>query len=65
MSLVGKPAPDIELECVLGDEGRLWRLAELSGQWVMVVFFPHAFTSLCASEVTAFSSLAPRLAAPL
>ena len=62
MSLVGRPAPDIELEGVLADEVRVFTLAELSGRWVLLVFFPHAFTGLCGSEVAAFAALAPRLA---
>ncbi|HEU4490550.1 MAG TPA: redoxin domain-containing protein [Jiangellales bacterium] len=45
---VGQPAPDF----ALGDQhGVPWRLVDLRGMTVVVLFFPWAFTDICASEL--------------
>ena len=38
---VGDPAPEFSLA---GSDGRTWTLSALRGQWVVVAFFPKAFT---------------------
>lgn len=38
---VGDPAPEFSLP---GSDGRTWTLSDLRGQWVVVAFFPKAFT---------------------
>ncbi|HSK25967.1 MAG TPA: redoxin domain-containing protein [Jiangellales bacterium] len=45
---IGRPAPAF----VLGDQhGVPWRLADMSGMTVVVLFFPWAFTDVCSSEL--------------
>ena len=39
---VGQPAPDFELP---GSDGQVHRLSDLRGRYVVVAFFPKAFTS--------------------
>lgn len=38
----GQPAPAFELP---GSDGQIHRLEDLRGKWVVVAFFPKAFTS--------------------
>ena len=38
---VGQMAPDFELQ---GSDGQSHRLSDLAGQYVMIAFFPKAFT---------------------
>lgn len=38
---VGDPAPEFSLP---GSDGQTWTLSALRGQWVVVAFFPKAFT---------------------
>lgn len=38
---VGQPAPDFELA---GSDGQTHRLADMRGHYVVVAFFPKAFT---------------------
>ena len=45
---IGEPAPDFALR---DQHGRLVRLADLRGTTVVLVFFPHAFTSTCTGEL--------------
>lgn len=64
--LVGKPAPDFSLPAVLAD-GTLvedFTLSEaVDGRPALVFFYPHGFTGICASELTALDRQMDTLAA--
>lgn len=49
----GELAPDFE---VSAHDGSRIRLSELRGRWVVVYFFPKAFTPGCTRETQAFAS---------
>jgi len=49
---VGSPAPDFTLPSTSGAEVTL---SSLRGKKVLLAFFPLAFTSVCTSEMSAFS----------
>jgi peroxiredoxin (alkyl hydroperoxide reductase subunit C) len=55
MSLVGKPAPDFELEGYLNGEFNKYKLSSYRGKWVILLFYPLDFTFVCPTEVLAFS----------
>lgn len=48
MSLLGKPAPEVEL---FDDEKNLFRLSDHRGSNVVLLFFPAAFTGVCTTEL--------------
>src|SRR5690242_10749027 len=52
MVRVGDPAPDFKLK---GTDGKEHALADYKGKWVVLFFFPKAFTTVCQSEVAEFS----------
>lgn len=49
---VGSPAPDFSLPSTSGHQ---ITLSELRGKNVLLAFFPLAFTSVCSTELCAFS----------
>lgn len=49
---VGAPAPDFTLASTSGEDVTL---SKLRGQNVLLAFFPLAFTSVCTSEMCAFT----------
>jgi peroxiredoxin Q/BCP len=51
--LIGSLAPDF---AVLSTENRLVRLDDYAGRWLVVFFFPKAFTPGCTKEATAFTA---------
>jgi peroxiredoxin (alkyl hydroperoxide reductase subunit C) len=61
MSLVGKQAPDFDLEGYFnGDFGR-YKLSDYRGKWVILLFYPLDFTFVCPTEVINFSDSADEL----
>jgi len=54
-SLVGNPAPNVILDAVLAGKGSTRiDLTDYRGKWVVLFFFPAAFSGVCGSEVEAF-----------
>lgn len=58
MVQVGQPAPDFELEGVVGDSFEKIKLSDYRGKWVVLFFWPMDFTFVCPTEVTAMSKRA-------
>ncbi len=58
---VGATAPEFALPSVnAGDDmPRPARLADYSGRWLMLIFYPRDFTFVCPTELTAFSARLP------
>jgi peroxiredoxin (alkyl hydroperoxide reductase subunit C) len=61
MSLVGKQAPDFDLEGYFKGEFSRFRLSEQKGKWVILLFYPLDFTFVCPTEVLNFSAAANEL----
>ncbi|TJY40978.1 peroxiredoxin [Cohnella pontilimi] len=58
--LVGRPAPDFNLETALGngtDFGAA-KLSDYRGKWLVFFFYPLDFTFVCPTEITALSEAA-------
>lgn len=55
--LVGKKAPDFSMEALAADGENFTRvsLADYSGKWLVLFFYPMDFTFVCPTELTAFS----------
>ncbi|MDP1662806.1 MAG: peroxiredoxin [Phycisphaerales bacterium] len=56
----GDKAPDFERT---DQSGRVWRLDELAGRWVVLFFYPRDFSPVCTRQACAFRDLTPRLLA--
>jgi alkyl hydroperoxide reductase subunit AhpC len=66
MLTVGDRFPPFDLPAVVGwDEPRVTRIRseDVAGRWLVVFFWPMDFTSVCPTEIAAFSRLAPQFAA--
>ncbi|MGV8084857.1 MAG: peroxiredoxin [Candidatus Bilamarchaeum sp.] len=55
MTLVGKKAPDFELEGVLNNEVKPFKLSQFKGGWTVILFYPRSFTGVCQSEIKGFA----------
>jgi peroxiredoxin (alkyl hydroperoxide reductase subunit C) len=56
MSLVGNPAPAFTMPAVDGRGHDLTvNLADYGGRWLILFFYPHDFTFVCPTEITALS----------
>jgi peroxiredoxin (alkyl hydroperoxide reductase subunit C) len=58
MSLVGKPAPDFELEGYFNGQFKKYKLSDYRKKWVVLLFYPLDFTFVCPTEVLNFSAAA-------
>ncbi|MBP1695814.1 MAG: peroxiredoxin-2-like [Deltaproteobacteria bacterium] len=61
MSLVGKPAPDFELEGYFTGQFSKYKLSDYRKKWVLLLFYPLDFTFVCPTEVLNFSAAAEDL----
>ncbi len=64
---VGKPAPEFELQAVLGEGTGLDRFGSISlneikeaGKWTVLYFYPLDFTFVCPTEIKRFNELYPK-----
>ncbi len=60
MSLVGKPAPDFELEGYFNGQISRYKLSDYRRKWVVLLFYPLDFSFVCPTEVLNFSAAAER-----
>jgi alkyl hydroperoxide reductase subunit AhpC len=58
MTLVGKPAPDFELDGYFKGKFEKYSLKSLGGRWVYLLFYPLDYTFVCPTEVLSFSKQA-------
>ncbi len=62
MSLVGKPAPEFELEGYFDGQFNKYKLSDYRKKWVILLFYPLDFSFVCPTEVLNFSAAAGSLA---
>ena len=60
MSLVGRPAPDFELEGCFNGQFNKYKLSDFRKKWVILLFYPLDFTFVCPTEVLNFSAAAEK-----
>jgi len=60
MSLVGKTAPDFELEGYFNGQISRYKLSDYRKKWVLVLFYPLDFSFVCPTEVLNFSAAAEK-----
>jgi alkyl hydroperoxide reductase subunit AhpC/predicted Ser/Thr protein kinase len=55
---IGESAPGFELACISATQMlvRNVSLSDYSGRWLILIFYPHDFTFVCPTELTAFSA---------
>ncbi len=58
MGIVGKTAPDFDLQGYYNGDFANFKLSEQRGKWVALMFYPLDFTFVCPTEVLAFSKQA-------
>ena len=62
MTLVGKPAPDFELEGYFKGQFSKYKLSGYRKKWAILLFYPLDFTFVCPTEVLNFSASAEAFA---
>ena len=55
MNLVGKKAPDFELEAVVDGQFEEVKLSDFRGEYVVILFYPLDYTFVCPTELIAFA----------
>ena len=59
---IEKPAPAFSKTAVVTGEFKTVSLSDYKGQWVLLGFFPMAFTFVCPTEIIAYSQAAKKFA---
>jgi peroxiredoxin (alkyl hydroperoxide reductase subunit C) len=59
LRVVGKAAPDFEVQGYYDGQMKSFKLADYRGKWVCLLFYPLDFTFVCPTEVLSFSRSAP------
>jgi peroxiredoxin (alkyl hydroperoxide reductase subunit C) len=57
-TVVGCPAPDFALQGYYKGEISTFKLSDLKGKWVCLLFYPLDFTFVCPTEVLSYSKMA-------
>lgn len=59
-AIVGKAAPDYVLECIDASQSPVRQVqpSDYHGRWLVLLFYPHDFSLVCPTELTAFSGRA-------
>ena len=60
MSLVGRSAPDFQLEGYFNGQLSRYKLSDYRKKWVLLLFYPLDFTFVCPTEVLNFSAAAEK-----
>jgi len=55
MIKVGDPAPDFEMEGIMGRKFIKVRLSDYKGKWMVLFFYPLDFTFVCPTEIKEFT----------
>jgi peroxiredoxin (alkyl hydroperoxide reductase subunit C) len=58
MTLVGKPAPDFNVDGFFKGKFETYKLAGMKGKWTYLLFYPLDYTFVCPTEVLSFSKSA-------
>lgn len=53
---IGKPAPDFQVEALVGREFKEVKLDDYKGKWVCLYFYPLDFTFVCPTEIVEFNN---------
>merc|ERR1711974_135113 len=56
-SPIGQTLPNLELPAVINGEITTFKISELLGKYVNIIFFPHAFSDICDTEINKISAL--------
>ncbi len=56
---IGQKAPDFSLQALVSGDFKTVSLSEYRGKWVVLFFYPLDFTSVCPTEIQAFSKREP------
>eukprot|EP01128_Nolandella_sp_AFSM9_P011946 TRINITY_DN8830_c0_g1_i1.p2 TRINITY_DN8830_c0_g1~~TRINITY_DN8830_c0_g1_i1.p2 ORF type:complete len:219 (-),score=82.97 TRINITY_DN8830_c0_g1_i1:180-773(-) len=59
---IGQPAPEFTATAVVGSEFKEIKLSDYKGKYVVLFFYPLAFTFVCPTEIIAFSDAAAEFA---
>ena len=59
LRVVGREAPNFELNGYFNNEIKPFKLSDYRGKWVYLLFYPLDFTFVCPTEVLSFSDHAP------
>ena len=54
-SVIGRKAPDFELEGVEEGQFKTFKLSDYEDKWLILFFYPLDFTFVCPTEIMAFS----------
>ena len=61
--LVGNQAPHFKAEALINGENKVISLADYSGKWKVLFFYPLDFTFVCPTEIVAYSDAAEKFKA--
>lgn len=63
MNLIGKKAPDTEIQAYWSGEIRSLKPSDFRGKWLVIAFYPADFTFVCPTELEELADLYPEFQA--